>query len=133
VVKFDVTMVTSLEVQGFHFSFFGLYLSTVGSCPVGLQLDAGGIQVTHVLSSKLEEECKLVCEYWVDRVGQRFPSDLDEFEGCIQSFKKFERSKKSSSKATKNPVKVSTTKKKWGRGLCILVLIFFLLLFYFLT
>jgi len=43
-----------------------LYLTIVGSCLVGLQSDVGGVQFSQALSSKFEEEYKLVSKYWVD-------------------------------------------------------------------
>jgi len=48
-----------------------------------LQLDPAGVQVTEALSSKFEEDCKLISEYWADRVEKGIPSDSDELEECV--------------------------------------------------
>jgi len=45
-------------------------------------------------------------------VEQRFPSDSDELEGCVQTSKKPERSRKGASKTAKKVVRVGITKNK---------------------
>jgi len=40
------------------FRGFVLHLTTIGSCPIWLELDVGGVHVSQALSSKFDEECK---------------------------------------------------------------------------
>jgi len=59
-------------------------------------------------------------------VDQGFLSDSDELERYIQTSKEPGRPRNNTSKVAKEPIRIDITKKKWWRGLCISILIFFL-------
>jgi len=57
----------------------------------GTKLNARGVQVTQTLSSKFEEEYKLISTYQVNQMEQWFATGLDKLERCVQISRKSER------------------------------------------